>query len=100
MVPKEGLEPSRHHWRQILSLVRLPFRHFGTSGKRGQIQYSGFRKKSSFHSKKSFKKERGEMVSARPKVQTFTTPQKKRISRMMPRTIRYQPKSLKSCFFT
>ena len=65
MVPKVGLEPTRHHWRQILSLVRLPFRHFGTSGKRGQIQYSGFRKKSSFHSKKSFKKERGDMVSVR-----------------------------------
>lgn len=29
MVPKEGVEPSCHHWRQILSLVRLPFRHFG-----------------------------------------------------------------------
>ena len=29
MVPKVGLEPTRHHWRQILSLVRLPFRHFG-----------------------------------------------------------------------
>ena len=29
MVPKEGLEPSCHRWRQILSLVRLPFRHFG-----------------------------------------------------------------------
>ena len=32
MVPKVGLEPTRHHWRQILSLVRLPFRHFGTQG--------------------------------------------------------------------
>ena len=31
MVPKVGLEPTRHHWRQILSLVRLPFRHFGKS---------------------------------------------------------------------
>ena len=29
MVPKVGLEPTRHHWRQILSLVRLPFRHSG-----------------------------------------------------------------------
>ncbi len=29
MVPKEGVEPSCHCWRQILSLVRLPFRHFG-----------------------------------------------------------------------
>ena len=29
MVPKEGVEPSRPRGRQILSLVRLPFRHFG-----------------------------------------------------------------------
>ena len=29
LVPKEGVEPSCHCWRQILSLVRLPFRHFG-----------------------------------------------------------------------
>ena len=29
MVPKEGLEPSWYRYRQILSLVRLPFRHFG-----------------------------------------------------------------------
>lgn len=29
MVPKEGLEPSCRRRRQILSLVRLPFRHFG-----------------------------------------------------------------------
>lgn len=28
-VPEEGLEPSCHRWRQILSLVRLPFRHSG-----------------------------------------------------------------------
>ena len=33
-------------------------------------------------------------------VLTYTMPQKNRISRMAPRTIRYQPKSLKSCFFT
>ena len=29
MVPKKGLEPLRSRERQILSLVRLPFRHFG-----------------------------------------------------------------------
>ena len=32
--------------------------------------------------------------------QAYTTPQKNRMSRMRPSTIRYQPKSLKSCFFT
>ena len=31
MVPGEGVEPSRHRWRQILSLLRLPFRHPGNS---------------------------------------------------------------------
>ena len=31
MVPKKGLEPLRSRERQILSLVRLPFRHFGKS---------------------------------------------------------------------
>jgi len=30
MVPKVGLEPTRCFQRQILSLVRLPFRHSGT----------------------------------------------------------------------
>ncbi len=29
MVPEEGLEPSHTHVRQILSLLRLPFRHSG-----------------------------------------------------------------------
>ena len=29
MVPKEGLEPSHPCGYQILSLARLPFRHFG-----------------------------------------------------------------------
>ena len=29
MVPEVGLEPTRPHGRQILSLVRLPFRHSG-----------------------------------------------------------------------
>ena len=29
MVPEEGLEPSRTHVRQILSLLRLPLRHSG-----------------------------------------------------------------------
>ena len=29
MVPKVGVEPTRPRGRQILSLVRLPFRHFG-----------------------------------------------------------------------
>ncbi len=29
LVPKKGLEPLRSRERQILSLVRLPFRHFG-----------------------------------------------------------------------
>lgn len=32
VVPKEGLEPSWYRYRQILSLVRLPFRHFGLHG--------------------------------------------------------------------
>ena len=40
MVPKEGLEPSCHRWRQILSLVRLPFRHFGTSVLAGNLDVS------------------------------------------------------------
>ncbi len=31
-VPKEGLEPSRPFGRRILSPLRLPFRHFGSSG--------------------------------------------------------------------
>lgn len=31
MVPKEGLEPSIHHWNTILSRARIPFRHFGTA---------------------------------------------------------------------
>jgi hypothetical protein len=30
-LPKEGLEPSCTCVRQILSLLRLPFRHFGAS---------------------------------------------------------------------
>ena len=30
LVPKVGLEPTRCRHRQILSLVRLPFRHFGS----------------------------------------------------------------------
>ncbi len=65
MVPEEGLEPSCHHWRQILSLVRLPFRHSGKCcpyGKRPyvmyeqySIQYPGFRKKSSSNAKKGEK---------------------------------------------
>ena len=29
VVPEEGLEPSHTHVRQILSLLRLPFRHSG-----------------------------------------------------------------------
>ncbi len=41
MVPKVGLEPTRHHWRQILSLVRLQFRHFGKSGIRPVPHGSG-----------------------------------------------------------
>ena len=32
-MPEEGLEPSHTHVRQILSLLRLPFRHSG--GKNG-----------------------------------------------------------------
>ena len=35
MVPEEGLEPSHTHVRQILSLLRLPFRH---SGRRKQME--------------------------------------------------------------
>ena len=30
VVPKKGLEPLRCRHRQILSLLRLPFRHSGT----------------------------------------------------------------------
>ena len=29
LVPKAGLEPAWNYFRKILSLVRLPFRHFG-----------------------------------------------------------------------
>ena len=29
MVPEAGLEPAQYRYRQILSLVRLPFRHSG-----------------------------------------------------------------------
>ena len=29
MVPEVGLEPTRYCYRQILSLLRLPFRHSG-----------------------------------------------------------------------
>ena len=29
VVPEEGLEPTWYRYRQILSLVRLPFRHPG-----------------------------------------------------------------------
>ena len=32
MVPGEGVEPSRCRHRQILSLLRMPFRHPGTDG--------------------------------------------------------------------
>ena len=32
LVPGEGLEPSRTHVQQILSLPRLPLRHSGKSG--------------------------------------------------------------------
>jgi hypothetical protein len=28
-VPEEGLEPSLHYWKRILSPQRLPFRHSG-----------------------------------------------------------------------
>lgn len=31
VVPEEGLEPTRCFHRQILSLVRLPFRHSGAN---------------------------------------------------------------------
>ena len=40
MVPEEGLEPPRCCHRQILSLLRLPFRHSGTS-EVTQISYHG-----------------------------------------------------------
>lgn len=33
-LPKEGFEPSRGCPRQILSLLRLPFRHFGIIAQR------------------------------------------------------------------
>ncbi len=33
MVPKAGFEPAHPGGRQTLNLVRLPFRHFGTSRK-------------------------------------------------------------------
>jgi hypothetical protein len=29
LVPKVGVEPTRHCWHQLLRLARLPFRHFG-----------------------------------------------------------------------
>ena len=32
VVPEVGVEPTRCYQRQILSLVRLPFRHSGTEG--------------------------------------------------------------------
>ena len=35
MVPEEGLEPSRTHVRQILSLLRLPLRHSGIGAGEG-----------------------------------------------------------------
>ena len=35
MVPGEGVEPSHPYGRQILSLLRLPFRHPGSDGTRG-----------------------------------------------------------------
>ena len=38
MVPEEGLEPSHTHVRQILSLLRLPFRHSGR-------KYTGYNEK-------------------------------------------------------
>ncbi len=31
LVPKAGFEPAHPGGRQTLNLVRLPFRHFGTS---------------------------------------------------------------------
>ena len=34
LVPEEGLEPSHTRVRQILSLLRLPFRHSGSKGMR------------------------------------------------------------------
>ena len=42
----------------------------------------------------------GKRIKEKHSAQIFTIPQKNRIRRMAPRTIRYQPKSLKSCFFT
>jgi hypothetical protein len=35
LVPQAGLEPARPCEQQILSLPRLPFRHWGTGGKMG-----------------------------------------------------------------
>ena len=69
LVPKVGLEPTRHHWRQILSLVRLPFRHFGNremfrgasigpSERSESLQYSVLLQKSSSNGKKAEKKPR------------------------------------------
>ena len=29
LVPEAGLEPARHYWREILSLLRLPISPFG-----------------------------------------------------------------------
>lgn len=42
MVPGEGVEPSHPRGRQILSLLRLPFRHPGSSKQAGIISYTGF----------------------------------------------------------
>ena len=30
LVPREGIEPTRHCWQRILSPQRLPFRHLGS----------------------------------------------------------------------
>ncbi len=40
-VPKVGLEPTHPHGYQILSLARLPFRHFGNYSTRGAGEHEG-----------------------------------------------------------
>ena len=35
VVPRVGVEPTRHRWQRILSPARLPFRHLGNHEKNG-----------------------------------------------------------------
>ena len=53
MVPELGIEPTRCYQRQILSLVRLPFRHSGME-RCDSIKITRFFEKSSEILKKSY----------------------------------------------